>query len=114
MDDPPAAVDLNERAELERLRAENAQLRMDREFLKSSGLLRGGERVEPDTAFTVIHGEGQHGTVGAVGGADVCAARGVPLGLPYDWVARQATGPGPRARLLELAGKVTAAGGSDV
>ena len=36
MDDPPAAVDLNERAELERLRAENAQLRMDREFLKKA------------------------------------------------------------------------------
>ena len=29
MDDPPAALDFNERAELERLRAENSQLRMD-------------------------------------------------------------------------------------
>ena len=36
MDDPPPAVDFNERAELERLRAENAQLRMDREFLKKA------------------------------------------------------------------------------
>ena len=34
MDDPPPAVDVNERAELERLRRENAELRMDREFLK--------------------------------------------------------------------------------
>jgi len=36
MDAPPPAVDINERAELERLRAENAQLRMDREFLKEA------------------------------------------------------------------------------
>ena len=36
MDDPPAALDFNERAELERLRAENSQLRMDREFLKKA------------------------------------------------------------------------------
>lgn len=34
--DPPPAVDINERAELERLRAENAELRMDREFLKKA------------------------------------------------------------------------------
>src|SRR5690606_18876758 len=38
MDEPPGALDLNERAELERLRAENAQLRMDREFLKTAVL----------------------------------------------------------------------------
>jgi transposase len=36
MVDPPAAVDVNERAELERLRTENAELRMDREFLKKA------------------------------------------------------------------------------
>lgn len=36
MVDPPGALDLDERAELERLRAENAQLRMDREFLKKA------------------------------------------------------------------------------
>lgn len=36
MADPPEALDINERAELERLRAENAQLRMDREFLKKA------------------------------------------------------------------------------
>ena len=34
MVDPPGALDLDERAELERLRRENAELRMDREFLK--------------------------------------------------------------------------------
>lgn len=32
----PGALDIDERAELERLRAENAQLRMDREFLKKA------------------------------------------------------------------------------
>lgn len=41
MDDPPPAVDINERAELERLRAENAQLRMDREFLKKAAAYAG-------------------------------------------------------------------------
>ncbi len=35
-DDPPGALDADERAELERLRAENAELRMDREFLKKA------------------------------------------------------------------------------
>lgn len=35
-DDPPRALDVDERAELERLRDENAELRMDREFLKKA------------------------------------------------------------------------------
>ena len=33
MDDPPGALDLDERAELERLRREVQELRMDNEFL---------------------------------------------------------------------------------
>jgi transposase len=33
---PPSALDADERAELIRLRAENAELRMDREFLKAA------------------------------------------------------------------------------
>jgi transposase len=36
MTDAPAALDVDERAELDRLRAENAELRMDREFLKKA------------------------------------------------------------------------------
>ena len=36
MDDPPEALDADERAELERLRRENTELRMDREFLKKA------------------------------------------------------------------------------
>ena len=36
MDDPPAALDKDERAELDRLRVEVAELRMDREFLKKA------------------------------------------------------------------------------
>jgi len=35
-DNPPPAVDADERAELARLRVENAELRMDREFLKKA------------------------------------------------------------------------------
>ena len=35
-DDPPPALDVDERAELERLRVEVAELRMDRAFLKEA------------------------------------------------------------------------------
>ena len=35
-DQPPQALDVDERAELARLRTENAELRMDREFLKKA------------------------------------------------------------------------------
>ena len=47
MDDPPPAVDVNERAELERLRRENAELRMDREFLKRAAAFFAAETSSP-------------------------------------------------------------------
>lgn len=47
MDGPPEALDLNERAELERLRAENSQLRMDREFLKKAAAFFVAEHSNP-------------------------------------------------------------------
>ena len=56
-DSPPPALDLDERAELERLRTEVADLRMDREFLKNPfvhGRLwsreKGGARVRSGAA----------------------------------------------------------------
>ncbi len=42
--DPPHALDPDERAELERLRPENAELRMDREFLKKATAESTGQR----------------------------------------------------------------------
>jgi transposase len=53
-DRPPEALDSDERAELARLRTENAELRMDREFLKkmrrlsSPPRMRTGRDVPPD------------------------------------------------------------------
>ena len=41
MDDPPEAMDADERAELERLRRENAELRMDRGFPKKAAAYAG-------------------------------------------------------------------------
>src|SRR3954469_10941414 len=52
-DHPPGAVDADERAELERLRVENAELRMDREFLKKQRLLRQRES-EPVAAYRLM------------------------------------------------------------
>lgn len=49
MDEPPPAVDINERAELERLRAENTQLRMDREFLKKAAAFFVAENASNQT-----------------------------------------------------------------
>ena len=76
MDDPPEALDADERAELSRLRREVTELRMDRAFLKKQQPslrprtrtrtgIRGDRRRE---------GEPQHHQ-------DDRAARGVPIGL---------------------------------
>jgi transposase len=48
MDDPPAAVDVDERAELVRLRREVAELRMDREFLKKAAAFFASENSNPN------------------------------------------------------------------
>ena len=47
MDHPPDAVDIDERAELVRLRRENAELRMDREFLKKAAAFFAAETSKP-------------------------------------------------------------------
>lgn len=44
---PPAALDVDERAELERLRRENAELRMDRESLKKAAAFLATETSSP-------------------------------------------------------------------
>lgn len=55
-EDNGAVLDADERAELERLRKENAELRLDRQFLKKSrGLLR--LRTEPVEAYCLIEAE---------------------------------------------------------
>lgn len=46
MDDPPPAVDADERAELERLRREVAELRMDRDFLKKAAAFFAAENSQ--------------------------------------------------------------------
>lgn len=48
MDDPPGALDADERAELERLRRENTELRMDREFLKKAAAFFATETSKPN------------------------------------------------------------------
>lgn len=47
MTDPPTAIDADERAELERLRREVAELRMDREFLKKAAAFFAAENSNP-------------------------------------------------------------------
>ena len=47
MADPPPALDVDERAELARLRREVAELRMDREFLKKAAAFFASENSNP-------------------------------------------------------------------
>lgn len=47
MADPPPALDINDRAELARLRQEVAELRMDREFLKKAAAFFASENSNP-------------------------------------------------------------------
>jgi len=48
MDDPPEALDADERAELTRLRREVAELRMDRAFLKKAAAFFATENSNPN------------------------------------------------------------------
>lgn len=102
MDDPPEALDVDERAELERLRREVAELRMDRQFLKNSGLLRHGEQLEPERAFEMI--EAEKATHSITRMSDLL---GVSRSGYSAWTARQASEPGPReARRADLTVKI--------
>lgn len=106
MDDPPPAIDADERAELERLRAEVAQLKIHREFLKKSrGLLRLGE-LDHAEAFELIATETKKAD------AEITVVRGCEMlevsraGF-YAWCRRRNAGPGPRAaRRAEMATEV--------
>ncbi len=110
MDDPPEALDVNERAEVERLRTEVAALRMDRDFLKkSSGLLRSRSGADPDQAFTMIAAKKAEPD-NQIPLARMCQLLGVSRSGHHAWVARQNAEPGPRARRrAELAAKVITA-----
>ncbi|WP_157044116.1 IS3 family transposase [Nostocoides australiense] len=104
MDDPPEALDINERAELERLRREVVELRMDREFLKKSGLLHRGE-LEPERAFELIAAEKATYEV-----TRMVELLGVSRSGFYAWQARQSAQPGPRAsRAADLLVKIKVA-----
>lgn len=48
MDDPPEALDVDERAELVRLRREVTELRMDRAFLKKAAAFFATENSNPN------------------------------------------------------------------
>ncbi len=88
MEDPPEALDVDERAKLTRLRREVAELRMDRAFLKMQQpslrpRTRTGTKVRGDRRG---EGEPQHHP-------DDRAARGVPIGLlPVGGPQRRPTG----------------------
>ncbi len=87
--DTGAVLDADERAELERLRRENAELRLDREFLKKSrGLLR--LRAQPVEAYRVIEAEKASYPI-----KPMCELLEVSRAGFYQWRARRGRGPTP-------------------
>jgi transposase InsO family protein len=99
--DTGAVLDTDERAELERLRRENAELRLDREFLKKSrGLLR--LRTQPVEAYRVIEAEKATYTI-----KRMCELLEVSRSGFYKWRASRDAGPTPgQRRRAELDAKV--------
>lgn len=77
MDDSPAAVDTDERAELQRLRREVAELRMDREFLKKAAGPSSPRRTRTRAG---VRGD-RRGEGHLQRDADGGAARGVEVGV---------------------------------
>ncbi|WP_435825843.1 IS3 family transposase [Mycolicibacterium austroafricanum] len=101
--DNGAVLDADERAELERLRKENAELRLDRQFLKKSrGLLR--LRTEPVDAYVLIEAEKATYAI-----TRMCELLEVSRSGFYKWRKTQAAGPSLAAqRRAELDAKVAA------
>ncbi|MTD14666.1 IS3 family transposase [Nakamurella sp. YIM 132087] len=93
MDDPPPAVDVDERAELGRLRREVAELRLDREFLKKCGGFLRCRELEPAEAFELMDAEKARFSL-----SRMAALLGVSRQGYYKWVARKTTELGVRAR----------------
>ncbi|MEE6169639.1 MULTISPECIES: IS3 family transposase [unclassified Mycolicibacterium] len=85
--DTDPVLDADERAELERLRKENAELRLDREFLKrSGGLLR--LRTEPVDAYRIVEAEKANYSI-----VRMCRLLTVSRSGFYKWRTAQAQGP---------------------
>ncbi|MGW3484008.1 IS3 family transposase [Rhodococcus indonesiensis] len=88
-------LDVDERAELERLRRENSELRVDREFLKKSrGLLR--IRAEPVDAYRLIDSEKAHYSV-----VRMTRLLEVSRSGYYKWRSAKAAGPSQAQRRRE-------------
>ncbi len=99
--DTGAVLDADERAELERLRRENAELRLDREFLKKSrGLLR--LRTQPVEAYWVIEAEKASYPI-----KRMCELLQMSRSGFYKWRKSRDSGPTPaQRRRAELDAKV--------
>ncbi|MGH3958011.1 IS3 family transposase [Mycobacterium sp.] len=99
--DTGAVLDADERAELERLRRENAELCLDREFLKkAAGLLR--LRTQPVEAYRVIEAEKATYSI-----KRMCELLEVSRSGFYKWRANRNGGPTPaHQRRAELDAKV--------